>query len=58
MPHDSLPPPPPPPPDQTMPQASPYLLHGQFKVVPPTTVHTTVPKDTHTRMDSIEHRIK
>ena len=54
MPHDSLPPPPPPPPDQTVPQASPYLLHGQSKVVPPTAVHTIVPKDTHTRVDSIK----
>ncbi|RVW87635.1 hypothetical protein CK203_041132 [Vitis vinifera] len=45
MPHDSLSPPPPIP-DQTVPQASPYLLHGQSEVVSPTAVHTTVHEDT------------
>ena len=58
MPYDSLPPPPPPPLDQTAPQASPYLLHGQSEVVPPTIVHTTVPEDTHACMDPIEQRIR
>ena len=32
--HDSLPPPPPPP-ILTVPQASPYILHGHFEVAPP-----------------------
>ena len=59
MPHDSLPPPPPPPPlDQTVPQVSPYLLHDQSEVVPSTTLHTTVLKDTHARMDLIKQRIR
>ena len=59
MPHDSLPPPLPPPPlDQTVPQVSPYLLHDQSKVVPSTTLHTTVLKDTHARMDLIKQRIR
>ena len=53
MPHDSLPPPSSPL-DQIVPQASPYMLHGQSKVVPPTTVHTTLLEDTHTHMDRIE----
>ena len=44
--HDLLSPPPPLPFDQTMPQASPYLLHGQSEVIPPTTVHTTILEDT------------
>ena len=49
VPHDSLPPLP----DQIVPQASPYLLHGQSEVIPPIVVHTTVPDDTHARMDRI-----
>ena len=49
VPHDSLPPLP----DQIVPQASPYLLHGQSEVIPPIVVHTTVPDDTHARMDCI-----
>ena len=57
MPHDSLLPPPPPP-DQTKPQASPYQLHDQSEVLPPTVEHTTVSKDTHAHIDHIEHRIR
>ena len=45
VPHDSLLPPPL---SQIVPQAPPYLLHSQFEVVPPTTVHTTILEDTHT----------
>ena len=41
-----------------MPQTSSYLLHGQSEVIPPTTVHTTVPEDTHTLIDSIEQHIR
>ena len=55
--HDSLPPPPPPS-GQTVPQVLPYLLHGQYKVVLSTTVHTIVPEDTHASMDRIEQRIR
>ncbi|RVW65233.1 hypothetical protein CK203_062614 [Vitis vinifera] len=57
VPHDSLLPPPPPP-DQTKPQASPYQLHDQSEVLPPTVEHTTVSKDTHAHIDHIEHRIR
>ena len=41
-----------------MPQAPPYLLHVQFEVIPPTTVQTKVPEDTHTCIDHIEQRIR
>ncbi|KAL6315002.1 hypothetical protein AAG906_030833 [Vitis piasezkii] len=58
LPHDSLPPPPPPPLNQAVPQASPYLLHDQSEVVPTTTLHITVPKDTHAHMDLIEKHIR
>ena len=47
-----------PPPILIVPQASPYLLHGQFEVVLPTTIHTTIPEDTHARMDHIKQRIR
>ncbi|RVW53330.1 hypothetical protein CK203_088503 [Vitis vinifera] len=40
-PHDSLPPPPPLP-ISTVPQASPYMLHGHSEVVPPVVVQTMV----------------
>ena len=46
VPHDSLSPPLLLPLDQTVPQASLYLLHGQSEVIPPTTVHTTILEDT------------
>ena len=52
MSHDSLLQPPPL--NQTVPHASPYLLHGQSKVVPLIAVHTTIPEDTHACMDRIE----
>ncbi|KAL6350120.1 hypothetical protein AAG906_004058 [Vitis piasezkii] len=52
-PHDSLPLPPPPP-VPTVPQVSPYLLHGHSDITPPTAVHTTVIDDAHARMDCIE----
>ena len=35
--HDSLPPPSPPP-VPTVPQASPYMLHGHYEIAPPTVV--------------------
>ena len=56
-PHDSLPLPPPPP-VPTVPQASPYLLHGHSEITPPAAVHTTVTDDAHARMDRIEQRMR
>ena len=56
-PHDSLPPPPPPP-ISTVPQASPYMLHGHSEVAPPTVVQTTVIDDAYARMDRIEQRMR
>lgn len=35
----------------------PYLVHDQFEVTPPTTV-STIPEDTHARMDCIEQHIR
>ena len=55
--HDSLPLPSPPP-VPTVPQASPYVLHGHSEVAPPTVVQTTVTDDTHARMDGIEQRMR
>ncbi|RVX11335.1 hypothetical protein CK203_019634 [Vitis vinifera] len=51
--HDSLPPPLPPP-IPTVPQASPYVLHGHSEVASPTVVQTIVTDDTHACMDPIE----
>nr|CAN77717.1 hypothetical protein VITISV_004666 [Vitis vinifera] len=51
-PHDSLPPPPPLP-ISTVPQASPYMLHGHSEVVPPVVVQTMVINDAHTCMDHV-----
>ena len=55
--HDSLPPPPPPP-VPTVPQASPYVLHGHSEVAPPAVVQTTVIDDAYARMDRIEQCIR
>ena len=55
--HDSLPPPPPPP-VPTVPQASPYVLHGHSEVAPPAVVQTTVIDDAYARMDRIEQRMR
>ena len=56
-PHDSLPPPPPPP-FPSVPQASPYVLHGHSEVVPPAVVQALVIDDAHARMDCIEQRMR
>ena len=50
--------PPLPPPVLTVPQASPYLLHGHSEVVPPIVVQTTIIDDAHARMDRIEQRMR
>ncbi|KAL6349660.1 hypothetical protein AAG906_041067 [Vitis piasezkii] len=55
--HDSLPQPPPPP-VPTVPQASPYVLHGHSEVAPPVVVPTTVTDDAHARMDRLEQRMR
>ena len=55
--HDSLPPPPPPP-IPTVPQASPYVLHGHSEVASPAVVQTIVIDDAHARMDRIEQRMR
>ncbi|KAL6325037.1 hypothetical protein AAG906_022127 [Vitis piasezkii] len=52
-PHDTLPPPLPPP-VLTVPQASPYLLHGPSEGASPIVVQITVIDDAHTLMDRIE----
>ena len=52
-PQDSWPPPPPPP-VPSVPQASPYVLHGHSEVVPPTVVQAPIIDDAHARMDRIE----
>ena len=51
-------PPPPPPPVPTVPQVSPYVLHGHYEVVPPVVVQTIVTNDAHARMDRIEQRMR
>ena len=55
--HDSLPQPPPPP-VPTVPQASPYVLHGHSEVAPPAFIQTTVANDAHARMDHIEQHMR
>ena len=55
--HDSLPPPPPPP-VLSVPQASPYVLHGHSKVVPPAIVQAPIIDDAHARLDRIEQRMR
>ena len=55
--HDSLPQPPPPP-VLTVPQVSPYVLHGHSEVVPPAVVQTIVTDNAHARMDRIEQRMR
>ncbi|WJZ82937.1 hypothetical protein VitviT2T_002658 [Vitis vinifera] len=49
---------PPPPPMPTVPQASPYVLHGHSEVAPPAVVPTTVTDDAHARMDHLEQRMR
>ena len=51
-------PPPPPPPVPTVPQVSPYVLHGHYEVAPTVVVLTTVTNDAHARMDRIEQRMR
>ena len=51
-------PPPLPPPVPSVPQASPYVLHGHSEVVPPVVVQTPVIDDAHERMDRIEQRMR
>ncbi|RVX02868.1 hypothetical protein CK203_023163 [Vitis vinifera] len=46
------------PPVPTVPQASPYVLHGHFEVASPAVVQTTVIDDAHARMDRIEQRMR
>ena len=47
-----------PPPVPTVPQASPYVLHGHSEVAPPTIVPTTVTDDAHACMDRLEQRMR
>ena len=56
-PYDSRPPPPPPP-VPSVPQASPYVLHGHSEVSPPAVVQTVVADDMYARMDRIEQRMR
>ena len=54
-----MPPPPPPPPlVPTVPQASPYMLHGHSEIAPPAFVQTTIIDDAHASMDRIEQRMR
>ncbi|RVW58621.1 hypothetical protein CK203_111737 [Vitis vinifera] len=52
-PYDSHPPPPPLP-VPSVPQASPYVLHGYSEIALPAIVQTTVGDDAHARMDLLE----
>ena len=52
-PNDSHPPPPPLP-VPSVPQASPYVLHGYSEIALPAIVQTTVGDDAHARMDLLE----
>nr|CAN76654.1 hypothetical protein VITISV_042356 [Vitis vinifera] len=45
---------PPPPPVPTVPQSSPYVLHGHSEVAPPAVVQTIVVDDAHARMDRLD----
>ena len=42
----------------TVPQASPYVLHGHSEVAPPAVVPTTVTDDAYARMDRLEQRMR
>ena len=55
--HDSLPPPPPPT-IPTVPQASPYVLHGHSEVASPAVVQTIVIDDAYAHIDRIEQRMR
>ena len=41
-----------------VPQASPFMLHGQSEVAPPSIAHTTVSKDVHALIDNLKQQIK
>ncbi|RVW62467.1 hypothetical protein CK203_060427 [Vitis vinifera] len=56
-PYDSHPPPPPLP-IPSVPQASPYILHGYSKIAPSVVVQTTVVDDAHARMDHLDQRMR
>ena len=42
----------------TVPETSPYVLHGHSEVTPPAAVQTTVTDDAHARMYRIEQRMR
>ncbi|RVW58818.1 hypothetical protein CK203_104010 [Vitis vinifera] len=49
----------PPPPSQSVPQAIPFTLHSQTKVVPPpVTLPIPTSEDPHTRMDRLEQKLR
>ena len=52
-PYDSHPPPPPLP-VPSVPQASPYVLHGHSEIAPPAVVQTTIANDAHAHMGRLE----
>ena len=41
-----------------MPQASPFMLHGQSEIAPPVIAQTIVSEDVHARMDRLEQHIR
>ena len=41
-----------------MPQASPFMLHGQSEVVPPIITQTIVSEDVHAHMDRPKQQIR
>ena len=47
-----------PPPVPSVPQASPFVLHGHSEISPPAIVRTAVFDDTHARIDHIEQRVR
>ena len=47
-----------PPPVPSVPQASPFVLHGHSEISPPAIVRTAVFDDTHARIDRIEQRVR
>ena len=49
---------PPPLPGPLVPQASPFMLHGQSEVVPPIITQTIVSEDVHAHMDRPKQQIR
>ena len=47
-----------PPPVPSVPQESPFVLHGHSEISPPAVVLTAVSDDTHERIDRIEQRVR